>query len=198
MVDLVEISIDDSAFGALLNRLVAAMADATPIMSEISGIMADAVEENFLQQGRPRWLGLAPSTLAERVGRELKPGRGKLKSGAWSIQLGQRAARSMKILQRTGRLASSIVQSFDSTSALVGTNVVYARIHQLGGQTRAHTIVPKDAKVLAFGGIFAKKVNHPGSKIPARPFLSMSDTDSMQIEAVVARYLARIIDTSTT
>ncbi|MEX3688867.1 phage virion morphogenesis protein [Paraburkholderia sp. BR14263] len=189
---MIEIEIDDSRFGATLNRLVRAMADATPVMNEISGIMADAVEENFTQQGRPKWLGLAPSTLAERVGRDLKPGRGKFKSGAWSIQLGQRVARSLKILQRSGRLASSIVQAFDATSAQVGTNLVYAAIQNFGGQTRPHTIAPKNAKALHFGGIFAKKVNHPGSKIPARPFLTISDSDGVQIESVVANYLRRV------
>ncbi|WP_175948576.1 phage virion morphogenesis protein [Burkholderia pyrrocinia] len=189
---MIEIEIDDRLFGATLNRLVGAMADATPVMSEISGIMADAVEENFAQEGRPKWLGLAPSTLASRVGGELKPGRGKLKSGAWSIQLGQRVARSLKILQRSGRLASSVMPSFDATSAQVGTNLIYAAIQNFGGQTKPHTIVPKNAKALHFGGIFAKKVNHPGSKIPARPFMTMADADGVQIESVVANYLRRV------
>lgn len=189
---MIEIEIDDSRFGAQLSHLVGAMANATPVMSEIAGIMADAVEENFAQEGRPKWLGLAPSTLAARVGGELKAGRGKLKSGAWSIQLGQRAARSLKILQGSGRLASSIVQSFDAASAQVGTNVVYAAIQNFGGQTRPHTIAPKNAKALHFGGVFAKKVNHPGSKIPARPYLAMTDGDYAQIESAVANYLRRV------
>ncbi|AOJ13160.1 MULTISPECIES: phage virion morphogenesis protein [Burkholderia] len=189
---MIEIEIDDRLFGATLNRVVRAMADATPVMSEISGIMADAVDENFAQEGRPKWLGLAPSTLAGRVGRELKPGRGKFKSGAWSIQLGQRAARSMRILHQTGALVNSITQSFDGTSAQVGTNLIYAAIQNFGGQTKPHTIVPKNAKALHFGGIFAKKVNHPGSKIPARPFMTMADADGVQIESVVANYLRRV------
>ncbi|WP_175947507.1 phage virion morphogenesis protein [Burkholderia pyrrocinia] len=189
---MIEIEIDDRLFGATLDRVVRAMADATPVMSEISGIMADAVEENFAQEGRPKWLGLAPSTLAGRVGHELRPGRGKFKSGAWSIQLGQRVARSLKILQRSGRLASSIMPSFDATSAQVGTNLIYAAIQNFGGQTKPHTIVPKNAKALHFGGIFAKKVNHPGSKIPARPFMTMADADGVQIESVVANYLRRV------
>lgn len=189
---MIEIEIDDSRFGAVLDRLVGAMANITPVMSEIAGIMADAVEENFAQEGRPKWLGLKPSTLAARVGGELKPGRGKFKSGAWSIQLGQRVAQSVKILQRSGRLASSIVQSFDATSAQVGTNVVYAAIQNFGGQTKAHTIVPKNKKALHFGGVFAKKVNHPGSKIPSRPYLTITDSDGFTIEETVSRYLQKI------
>ena len=188
---MIEIEIDDSRFSSALTRVVGAMANATPVMREIAGIMDEAVEENFAQEGRPKWLGLKPSTLAQRVGGQLKPGRGKFKSGAWSIQLGQRVARSIKILQRSGRLASSIVQAFDASSAQVGTNLVYAAIQNFGGETKPHTILPKNGKALAFGGIFAKKVNHPGSKIPARPFLSMTEVDTETIESAVANYLRR-------
>lgn len=55
------------------------------------------------------------------------------------------------------------------------SNVVYARIHEFGGTTRPHVIAPKRANVLAFqkGGqqVFARRVHHPGSKIPARPYI---------------------------
>ncbi len=58
----------------------------------------------------------------------------------------------------------------------LASNLVYARIHELGGTTRPHVIRPRRAKALAFqmGGrqVFARAVNHPGSRIPARPYLS--------------------------
>ena len=76
-----------------------------------------------------------------------------------------------KMLQVTGRLASSITTAHTSNTAQIGTNFIYAAIHQFGGQTAPHTIAAKYAKALAWPGGFAKKVNHPGSKIPARPFL---------------------------
>lgn len=46
-------------------------------------------------------------------------------------------------LRDTGRLMSSISYKADDTSATIGTNLIYARIQQLGG-----TIVPKSAKKL--------------------------------------------------
>jgi phage gpG-like protein len=77
-----------------------------------------------------------------------------------------------KMLQVSGQLASSITTAHTNNTAQVGTSVIYAAIHQFGGQTAPHTIAAKYAKALAWpGGGFAKKVNHPGSKIPARPFL---------------------------
>lgn len=58
-------------------------------------------------------------------------------------------------------------------SGTITNSRAYAAIHQLGGRTKAHVIVPRHAKALAFpGGAHpVKKVNHPGSKIPARPML---------------------------
>ncbi|WP_158780715.1 phage virion morphogenesis protein [Pantoea sp. BAV 3049] len=125
-----------------------------PLMTRIAGIMMDAVDENFVQGGRPAW-------------KELK-------------------YRDGKPLQLTGRLHNSIQPWSDNDRAVVGTNVVYARIHQMGGQTRPHVIRPRNKKALYFNGRFAGKVNHPGSKIDARPFLSLTDEDYALIrEAII-------------
>jgi len=59
-----------------------------------------------------------------------------------------------------------------------GTIVPYGAIHEYGGTTKPHVIVPKRASVLSFGGRFYKKVNHPGSNIPARPYLTPALTGS--------------------
>lgn len=190
---MIEISIQTDQLETTLTRLAAAVTNATPAMNEISGIMWDAVEENFAQQGRPHWLGLKPETVQQRVGGQLTKGRGVHKSGAWSLKLGQRVARSIKILQASGRLAASITPAYDATSARVGTNVVYAAIQHFGGQTRPHTILPKNGKALRFGNVIVKKVNHPGSKIPARPFLSITESDGVLIEEAMANYLRGVI-----
>jgi phage gpG-like protein len=99
---------------------------------------------------------------------------------------------------RTGRLRRSInmrmLQEAGGTFAVVGTNVVYARIHELGGQTSPHEIVAKNAKALAFvlgvsqaaGGVgpgqlvFRRRVHHPGSKMPERSFLRSALGDMRQ------------------
>jgi phage gpG-like protein len=192
---MIEIEIQLDGLADTVTRILAAVANASPVMNQISGIMSDAVDENFAQQGRPRWLGLAPSTLQARTGRELaKKPSGIHKTGAWSIKLGQRVARSGRLLQASGRLAASIVPSHGATSATVGTNVVYAAIHQFGGTTKPHVIEPRFKKALAFGGIFAKRVNHPGSRIPARPFLMLTDGDERLIEEAMADYLRGVVD----
>lgn len=78
-------------------------------------------------------------------------------------------------LYKRGHLKQSItITSVSNDSVHVGSDTPYAAIHQLGGTTRAHVIEASRKKFLAFkmGGaqIYAKRVNHPGSKIPARPF----------------------------
>lgn len=152
---MIEFKIEDEDLRRDFNRLIAGLTDMTPVMRAIAGTLMDVTEENFAQQGRPAWLGIQP-----RKNRE-----------------------GGKILQDTVRLAASITPDFGPDFAQVGTNLVYAAIQHLGGQTKPHVIRAKRAKALAFGGIFRKSVNHPGSKIPARPFLPITADGQMQPEA---------------
>lgn len=89
---------------------------------------------------------------------------------------------------RTGTLRRSINYRVNaagnSVIGSVGTNLEYAAIHEYGGQTKPHEILPKNAKALKFqlGGktIFAKSVKHPGSKMPVRSFLRSALQDMEQ------------------
>jgi len=155
---MLEIKLEDEQLTRELSDLASRLADTAPLMRTISQTLMDQTEENFAQQGRPAWLGIRP-----RAGRE-----------------------GGKILQDTGRLAASITPDFGPDYAKVGTNVVYAAIHQLGGKTPPHAIHAKRTKALAFGGVFRKSVNHPGSNIPARPFLPVTADGALQPEAETA------------
>lgn len=79
----------------------------------------------------------------------------------------ERQTRGRLILIQSARLRSSISSSASGSKAFIGTNVKYARIHQLGGDAGR-----------------SKKV-----KIPARPFLGVSDSDQQEIERIVTRAL---------
>ena len=83
---------------------------------------------------------------------------------------------------RSGRLAAGIAVEVEDTETQIaatvgvdGNRVPYAAALEFGATTRAHLIEAKNAKALAFtiGGRlrFAKRVQHPGSKIPERSFL---------------------------
>ncbi|MCB6182322.1 phage virion morphogenesis protein [Leeia sp. TBRC 13508] len=88
-------------------------------------------------------------------------------------------------LQDTGQLAASVQAGSSSTEAWIGSNKVYAAIHQFGGKTKPHVIRAKNKKALAFGGRVVKQVNHPGSNIPARPFLPINANGVLQPDAQI-------------
>lgn len=88
---------------------------------------------------------------------------------------------------RSGALRRSIFNAIeDSSTSVIGKvassgDVKYAAIHEFGGKTPAHDILPTKAQALAFmmGGkmVFAKVVHHPGSQMPERSFMRSSLAD---------------------
>lgn len=72
-----------------------------------------------------------------------------------------------QILQVEGQLASSVTTQYDDDSAVIGSNKDYARIHQLGGDAGR-----------------GKKV-----KIPARPYLHLTEDDLDEILHETQKYL---------
>jgi phage gpG-like protein len=164
--------------------------DLTPVMQDFAGYMKGSVQKNFDAQGRPaRWAPLKPASMASWLAsrrswvtkRKKKGGSGfedywggKMVTGA-----GLKALHGRLILTDTARLRNSI--NFQALARGVEgfTNVKYGAIHHLGGTTKAHTIVPRVKKALFWPGAGhpVKSVQHPGSKIPARPFLMFQDED---------------------
>lgn len=155
---MIDIEIPYTPVIAALREMLARLEQRRELMGELAAIMHRAVEDNFEQQGRPtRWADLHPGTKAARR-----------KGGTWPGQI---------LVRSAGGLAASIQPDWDNDHAVVGTNKAYAAIQQFGGQTRPHVIRPREKRALAFGGVIVRKVNHPGSRIPARPFLALTDQD---------------------
>lgn len=94
--------------------------------------------------------------------------------------------RNAKILTESGRLRRSYIYRASTGQLLVGSNVIYAAIHQFGGKTKPHTIRPRNKKALFWAGAShpMKAVNHPGSVIPARPVLGISREDRKEYIAI--------------
>jgi phage virion morphogenesis protein len=90
-------------------------------------------------------------------------------------------------LLATGALLRSIDRMVEGDQAIVGTGLVYARIHQRGGK-----IVPKTKKALRFmaGGkvVFARSVT-----IPARPYLGVSVEDGREIEETARDFVEAVL-----
>ena len=150
---MIEIKIDDSSLKYGLGKLLKNATATRPMMASIATELSSLTEDNFADEA---WGGR------------------KWKSSAAA------KARQGRALQDSGQLAASINTKVGNDFAKIGTNKAYAAIHQFGGKTSAHKIVPKKKKALAFGGIVRKSVNHPGSTIPARPFLPIDENGNLQ------------------
>ena len=144
--DFIEIKIDNQEVNKRLLNLATRGENLRPLMKNIAGVFAYSTEENFKEEGRPKWTDLAESTKKQRK-----------KTGHYPGQ----------ILQVTGQLASSISTYYDDNSAIIGSNLDYTAIHQLGGQTGK-----------------GKKTT-----IPARPYLQLTDEDFAEIIEATLKYL---------
>ena len=135
----IEIKIDNKEVEQALLETARRAEDLRPLMKNIAGIMADSTEENFKEEGRPdKWQELAEATIKHRKKTGHYPGR---------------------ILQVEGQLALSVTTQYDNDSAVIGSNLDYAAIHQLGGNAGKN-----------------KKVS-----IPARPYLNLTNEDYDEI-----------------
>ena len=104
------------------------------------------------------------AALAEKVREE------KLSGGVLQIRTGALKASISSDISIDGNQVNATVGSFG--------DVKYAAIQEYGGRTSAHEILPDKAQALAFviGGVqrFARRVEHPGSTIPASGYLQSS------------------------
>ncbi|PAV07263.1 phage virion morphogenesis protein [Arsenophonus sp. ENCA] len=133
---LLSVEITDNDLKQALKQLENAAYDLTPLMRSWSETLKTATDLNFEEQGRPRW---QPSVAA--------------------------LARQGMTLSRDGHLRRSVTSEYDAHQALVGTNRVYARIHQRGGKAgRGNSVT-----------------------LPPRPYLPVSEAG--QLDAEVKRQL---------
>ena len=143
----IEIKIDNKEVLTRLQELASRGENLRPLMKNIAGLMTTATEDNFKDEGRPdKWIDLSETTKKQRQKIGKYPGQ---------------------ILQVSGQLASSVSTVYDDNSAVIGSNLVYAAIHQLGGQTGKN-----------------KKTT-----IPARPYLKLTDDNFEEILTETEKFL---------
>ena len=143
----IEIKIDNKEVLTRLHELASRGENLRPLMKNIAGIMSTATEDNFKDEGRPeKWVDLSETTKKQRQKIGKYPGQ---------------------ILQVSGQLASSVSTAYDDNSAVIGSNLVYAAIHQLGGQAGKN-----------------KKTT-----IPARPYLKLTDDNFEEIFDEINKFL---------
>lgn len=119
------------------------------------------------------------------------------------VRLGDRVAghlktqapRSAKHRGRGKPLADSFATRSFPTSVVVRSYKPYAAIMEVGGTTPAHDIVPRKASVLAFNGVFAKSVHHPGARYAGKHYAAnVARKDGPMIVEELARAVMRTFD----
>lgn len=125
-----------------LARLARVVGDLSPVMREIAGTLEADAQLAFRDQKSPEGEAWEP-----------------LKNPPKRRQGGQ-------ILRDTGRLANSIASGFTKDEAYVGSNVIYAAVHQFGSRDQS---------------------------IPKRSFLGISPDASQEIGEIVADAMAEAL-----
>lgn len=167
----IDVEIKDKEIQRLFTRLKGNVKDLRPALREIGKIVRSSVLRNFQEGGRPdRWEPTRIRSIYQAyTGKKTKSGatrkaytiRGRL------TKTFDRYSKGRKTLIDTARLQNSVTARPEADRVVVGTNVIYARIHQLGGMAGRN-----------------KKV-----KIPARPYLLVQDEDWPQIKTRLIEHL---------
>lgn len=155
------ITIDLGELVALNGRLEAAYArskDLSPLMDAIGMAMETSTDERFDNEASP-------------------DGR------PWKKSLRARE-QGGKTLTDSARLRGSITHAANADSVEIGSNLIYAGIHQFGGRIAAKSGHLKFALPGGLGFVSVKGVN-----IPARPYLGIGGDDEQTIAELSADYL---------
>lgn len=152
---MIRVEVNDTAVRALLARARAAVARPEPVLRAAGTTLLSLILGNFSAHGA----GFRPAPWPPK------------KDG------------SPATLKKSGTLSSSFQLSVSATAATISNPMPYAALHQFGGRTAPHTIEPRRARALHWisggGDHFARRVHHPGSNIPARPFIPITPSGDL-------------------
>lgn len=165
MADFINADVKIGKFNEIIDVAKRTASDLKPAMAAIGNLVAKSVKQNFRDGGRPdKW---TPS----------KKSKGKTLIGM-------------------GALMKSIHYELDgdgdAVTVMTGPQK-YARIMQNGGKSGPHEIRAKNRQALRFtvGGkvLYRKSVHHPGSNIPARPYMLLQNEDEAKIKDILCRHI---------
>ncbi|MVA40667.1 phage virion morphogenesis protein [Agrobacterium vitis] len=144
-------TIDDADMREKLAELIGKMQRPAGFYKNVGEHLLNSVKDNFENESAPdgsRWKTLSQAT---RDQREKKYGHAPT-----------------AILRASGDLANSINMQASDTDVRIGSSLIYAAIHQFGGDAGR-----------------GNKVN-----IPARPYLGLSAADEDEVVAIAEEWLA--------
>ncbi len=167
----IEVKADATQARKLLGELASRTKHLRPVLLNMGEHLLRSTKDRFDAQvdpaGRP-WKPVRPDTMARK--------------------------RTKKILIERSYLRDLIRYQVQDNVLVVGTDRPYGAIHQFGGKTPPRTIRATRKKALAWPGAAhpVKAVKHPGSNVPARPFLGLSEDDRRALADIIRDHLARL------
>lgn len=168
----------------VLARLAVAVTHPGQLTSAIAAYLLTSTQRRFEKEAGPdgvKWLPLAKRTTLKKV-------RGKPRG-------------SLNMLRVSTRLYQSLTTASDDTSAEVGSNVVYAGVHQFGGEITQYArsqraTFKKVRNQYRFAKAGSKRgiernitIGEHSVRIPARPYLGFSPADVAEIEVIGRDFL---------
>lgn len=184
---MVTVTVHKEEVVGYLKGVEARLRNLAPVMADFAGYMQGSIRRNFEAGGRPAWAPLKESTVSTWAGSFKSFTK---KSGGYT-KAGAAAVAGRRPLIASGRLMNSINAQAGGNSVTLASNVLYARIHQYGGATGPREIKPRNKKALFWPGAAhpVRVVHHPGSKIPARPFLMFQDEDLAYLQRKLPEFV---------
>jgi phage virion morphogenesis protein len=146
MAIVIQIDVDDSKVQAMLQRLIAFGSHPRKAMEDIATYGESSTRQRFADQAGPDGAAWLPSQRVQEKGG--------------------------KTLIKDRHLLDSIVSSAGDNGAEWGSNLIYAAIHQFGGQAGR-----------------GRKV-----EIPPRPYLGINSEDEENILDIINGHLASAVD----
>lgn len=164
---VIRIDLDDAKAQAALSELTKRGTDLRPLMQELGEYLSETTKQRFQTSTAPdgsRWAPNAPATYLSYLGKY----KGSFGTSGRITKAGAgRASGKKPLIGETGRLSSEIYYRADGRSVEIGSGLVYSAIHQFGGEAG-----------------LGRKV-----RIPARPYLGLSEQDRSAIGEIAASYL---------
>jgi len=141
-----------------------------PIHAHIGNMILNSIEDSFEKEASPfgqKWKPLKIRTIHQSYRGKRYTKRGK------HTKAFQRHVSGKKILTNSGTLSSSFSVDADDSGVAVGTNLIYAPIHQFGG----------------YAG------RSKSAKIPARPYLPIDSSKRLEsgLQSDILEYLKKKI-----
>lgn len=153
----IKIDVDNQAVAETLQRLGNIEPYLPPLLQSIAEYAIQSTRERMAREESPDGSKFAP----------LNPLYAAAKKGP-------------RILAESGTLAETLFWQMDGADAVAwGSNAIYARIHQEGGVIKAKT-----EKGLAFR-LGDQLVQVMSVKIPARPYIGLSEADLVEIPEIL-------------